>query len=327
MARREKGRKVDGWVVLDKPVGMTSTEAVARVKRIFGAAKAGHAGTLDPLASGCLPIALGEATKTVSFVMDGRKLYAFTVRWGEETATDDAEGEITGRSEIRPGATEIRALLPEFTGRISQAPPRFSAVKIAGERAYDIARDGEVIELEPREIVVHRLELVGTPDEASAEFMAECGKGAYVRALARDMGRRLGCLGHVVALRRLAVGPFGEPEMIPLEKLEELRHKAVSSGGPGPAEALHSVATALDDIPALAMTEHDAARLKRGQAVILRGRDAPVMSGPAYATFGGVPVALGEVEQGAFNPKRVFNLAGGRDRPRDTTRMTDVDHR
>ena len=328
MARRQKGNKVDGWLILDKPVGMTSTEAVAKVKRALDAQKAGHAGTLDPLASGCLPIALGEATKTVGFVMDGRKVYRFTVRWGEETSTDDTEGPVVATSGVRPTEAEIRQILPEFTGRISQVPPRFSAVKIAGERAYDLAREGELVELEPRDIAVHRLELVETPDESSSVFVAECGKGTYVRALARDMGRRLGTYGHVVALRRLVVGPFGEAHMIPLEKLDELRHKAGSPDALGAAEALYSVATALDDIPALAMTEQDAARLKRGQAVILRGRDAPVVSGPAYATAGGIPVALGEVDKGAFNPKRVFNLSDGRDRPGNnkTKRMTDVDH-
>jgi tRNA pseudouridine55 synthase len=218
--------------------------------------------------------------------------------------------------------------LPEFIGRISQVPPRFSAVKIAGERAYDVAREGGTVELEPREITVHRLEMVEAPDEDHAVFVAECGKGTYVRALARDMGRRLGTYGHVVALRRLVVGPFGEKHMIPLEMLDELGHKAGASDAPGASEALYSVATALDGIPALAMTDQDAARLKRGQAVILRGRDAPVMSGPAYAIAGGVPVALGEVEKGAFNPKRVFNLSDGRDRPgaNKKTRMTDVDH-
>jgi tRNA pseudouridine55 synthase len=315
MGRRDKGRKVDGWLILDKPVGMTSTEAVARAKRLFNAAKAGHAGTLDPLASGCLPIALGEATKTVANVMDGRKLYRFTVRWGEETTTDDAEGPVVERSDIRPDAAAIGAVLPEFTGEIMQVPPRFSAVKISGERAYDLAREGEEVVLEAREIAVHRLELVECPDADHAVFDAQCGKGAYVRALARDMGRRLGTYGHVVALRRLGVGPFGENHMISLEKLDELRNKAGVSSGLCAEEALLSVATALDGIPALAMTERDAARLRRGQAVILRGRDAPVMSGPAYAIFGGLPVALGEVDKGAFNPKRVFNLADGRNRP------------
>jgi len=327
MARRDKGGKVDGWLVLDKPVGLTSTEAVSRVKRLFNAQKAGHAGTLDPLASGCLPIALGEATKTVGFVMNGRKVYRFTVRWGEETATDDAEGEVSARSENRPSEEAIRAVLPEFTGRIDQVPPRFSAIKIAGERAYDLARDGELVELEAREIVVHRLDLVECPDPSTAVFLAESGKGTYVRALARDIGRRLGSYGHVVALRRLVVGPFGPDNMISLEKLEELSHKVGASGGDLAEEVLHSVATALDDIPALAVNEADAARLKRGQAVILRGRDAPVLSGPAYAIRGGVPVALGEVEKGAFNPKRVFNLSGSHNRPgtEDNKRMTDVD--
>ncbi len=314
MARRAKGRKVDGWLVLDKPVGMTSTEAVARVKRLFQAAKAGHAGTLDPLASGCLPIALGEATKTVANVMDGRKLYRFTVRWGAETATDDAESDAVATSDQRPDEAAIREILPDFTGNIMQVPPRFSAVKISGERAYDLARDGEEVVLEAREIAVHNLHLVERPDPDHAIFEAECGKGAYVRALARDMGRRLGSYGHVVALRRLAVGPFGEEQIISLENLSDLRDKAGPSGGFA-GEALLSVATALDGIPALAMTERDAARLRRGQAVILRGRDAPVMSGPAYAISGGLPVALGEVDKGAFNPRRVFNLSDGRDRP------------
>ncbi len=328
MGRRDKGRKVDGWLVLDKPVGMTSTEAVARVKRLFNAQKAGHAGTLDPLATGSLPIALGEATKTVANVMDGRKLYRFTVRWGEETATDDAEGDVVERSDVRPDEAEIRAVLPEFTGAIMQVPPRYSAVKISGERAYDLARGGETVELEAREIAVHRLDIVECPDTDHSVFEAECGKGAYVRALARDMGRRLGTFGHVVGLRRLSVGPFGEDQMISLEKLDELGDKALASGGSAADEALLSVATALDGIPALAMTERDAARLRRGQAVILRGRDAPVVSGPAYAVFGGMPVALGEVDKGAFNPKRVFNLSDGRRRPgnESLTRMTDVDH-
>ncbi len=326
LRRREKGRKVDGWLVLDKPVGVTSTEAVARVKRAFDAQKAGHAGTLDPLASGCLPIALGEATKTVPFVMDGRKVYRFTVRWGEETATDDREGEVVERSDARPDAETIEKILPEFTGAISQIPPRYSAVKIAGERAYDIARGGEVIELEARQILVHRLVLAGSDDPDSTSFVAECGKGTYVRALARDMGRRLGTFGHVSELRRLVVGPFGEDHMISLEKLEELRHNPITSAATGAREFLHSVETALDGIPALAMTEQDAARLRRGQAVILRGRDAPVMSGPAYAIAGGSPVALGEVEMGAFNPKRVFNLTDGRERRGpNLMRMTDVD--
>src|SRR6185437_11414611 len=206
--KRDK-RDVHGWVVLDKPVGMTSTHAVSIVKRLFTAKRAGHAGTLDPLASGALPIALGEATKTVPFVMDGRKLYQFTVRWGEERDTDDAEGRVTANSDARPTPEAIRALLPSFTGAIEQVPPKYSAIKIDGERAYDLARDGATVELAARTVQIDRLELTAAPDPDRAVLHAECGKGTYVRSLARDMGRALGCFGHVSALRRVAVGPFG----------------------------------------------------------------------------------------------------------------------
>src|SRR4051794_3432908 len=196
MARREKGRKVDGWLVLDKPVGMTSTEAVARVKRLFDAQKAGHAGTLDPLASGSLPIALGEATKTVSHAMDGRKLYRFTIGWGVETTTDDMEGTAAATSDRRPDPAEIRAVLPEFTGAIMQTPPRFSAIKIAGERAYDLAREGEIVSLAPPPGQVDRLELVGGVGAQHAEFPGRCGQGTYARGLARGPGPALGPRGH-----------------------------------------------------------------------------------------------------------------------------------
>ncbi|UTD27150.1 tRNA pseudouridine(55) synthase TruB [Bradyrhizobium sp. WD16] len=302
-------RDVHGWVVLDKPVGMTSTHAVAVVKRLFQAKRAGHAGTLDPLASGGLPIALGEATKTVPFVMDGRKRYRFTVRWGEERDTDDSEGQPTATSAARPDAEAIRALLPRFTGRIEQTPPRFSAVKIQGERAYDLARDGEVVELAPRIVEIHELILVDQPDSDHSVFEAECGKGTYVRALARDMGRLLGCYGHISALRRTLVGPFVENDMIPLEQLEALCDRA-ASGEVSLADALLPVETALDDIPALAVTRADAARLHRGQAVLLRGRDAPNSSGTVYVTVGGRLLALAEIGNGELIPKRVFNLAG-----------------
>ncbi|TDI55091.1 MAG: tRNA pseudouridine(55) synthase TruB [Alphaproteobacteria bacterium] len=307
---RNKGRKVHGWIVLDKPPTMTSTQAVARVKRAFNAQKAGHAGTLDPLASGCLPIALGEATKTVSYVMNGRKIYRFSVRWGEERETDDSEGKVTASSDRRPDAAEITALLAHFTGTIMQVPPAYSAVKVAGERAYDLARSGDPVTLDARQIVVHRLELADCPDADTAVFVAECGKGTYVRALARDMGRMLGTYGHVVALRRLSVGPFGDGDMISLELLAQMSHNAPASGHDSLMEALKPVITALDDIPALAVSEQDAARLRRGQALFLKGRDAPVITGPAYAVSGDVPVALGEVVKGAFNPRRVFNLSG-----------------
>ncbi len=236
-ARKPQKQDVHGWVIIDKPVGMTSTFAVSVVKRLFCAKRAGHAGTLDPLASGCLPIALGEATKTVPFVMEGRKSYRFTVRWGEQRDTDDAEGRVIETSPQRPDAAAIAALLPRFLGTIAQVPPRFSAVKIEGERAYDLARDGEAVELEPRPVTIYRLELVETPDADHALFEAECGKGAYVRGLARDMGRALACWGHVSALRRTAVGPFGEPDMISLAELQALWHRA-AAGEASLADAL-----------------------------------------------------------------------------------------
>jgi tRNA pseudouridine55 synthase len=306
--RRDK-RDVHGWVVLDKPVGMTSTHAVSVIKRLFQAKRAGHAGTLDPLASGCLPIALGEATKTVPFVMDGRKNYSFTVRWGEERDTDDAEGRVVESSPARPDEAAIRAVLPRFVGTIAQVPPRYSAIKIAGERAYDLAREGGVVALESRSVDIHRLELVEIPDPDHAMFVAECGKGTYVRAIARDMGRLIGCFGHVSALRRTGVGPFGEPTMISLERLEALCHRAASGEG-SLADALLPVETALDDIPALAVSRSDAARLQRGQAVLLRGRDAPVFNGLVSVSVSGQLIALADVERGEVVPRRVFNLAG-----------------
>jgi tRNA pseudouridine55 synthase len=276
--KKKQKRDVHGWIVLDKPIGMTSTHAVAVAKRLFAAKRAGHAGTLDPLASGLLPIALGEATKTVPFVVDGRKTYVFTVRWGEERDTDDAEGRVVATSEHRPDAAAIAAALPRFTGMIEQIPPRFSAVKIEGARAYDLAREGEVVNIAPRTITIYRLGLVEMPDRDHAVLAAECGKGTYVRALARDLGRSLSTLGHVCALRRDRVGPFGETAMISLEQLESLCHRAAAGEG-NLADLLLPVETALDDIPALAVSPADAARLQRGQAVLMRGRDAAVVNG------------------------------------------------
>ena len=306
--KREK-RDIHGWIALDKPVGMTSTHAVAVIKRLFKAKRVGHAGTLDPLASGVLPIALGEATKTVPFVMDGRKRYRFTVRWGDERDTDDSEGRTINTSDARPNADAIRTLLPGYTGTIEQVPPQFSAIKIAGERAYDIARDGQTVPLEARPVEIHALELVEMPDADHAVFEAECGKGTYVRALARDFGRALGCFGHVCALRRTQAGPFAENDMILLAELEGLCHRAGLGEG-DLADALLPVETALDDIPALAVSRADAARLQRGQAVLLRGRDAPVVSGICFVTVAGRLLALAETDRGEIIPKRVFNLAG-----------------
>ncbi len=302
-------RDVHGWVVLDKPVGMTSTHAVSVIKRLYAAKRAGHAGTLDPLASGCLPIALGEATKTVPFVVDSRKTYAFTIRWGEERDTDDGEGRIVATSALRPDAAAIRALLPRFIGTIEQIPPRFSAVKIDGERAYDLARDGEIVELAPRAVTIHRLDLVDMPDGDHAALTAVCGKGTYIRALARDLGRALGVLGHVSALRRSQVGPFEEADLIPLEQVEALCHRAAAGEG-HLADTLLPIETALDDIPALAVSPADAARLTRGQAALLRGRDATIFRGMVQVASGGQLLAIAEVERGEIVPRRVFNLTG-----------------
>jgi tRNA pseudouridine55 synthase len=309
-------RDVHGWLLLDKPVGMTSTHAVSVIKRFYQAKRAGHAGTLDPLASGCLPIALGEATKTVPFVMDGRKTYRFTVRWGEERDTDDAEGRVTATSDARPSAADIDALIPRFTGTIEQVPPRFSAIKIDGERAYDLARDGEVVELAPRPVEIHRLDLVEMPDANHAVLAAECGKGTYVRAIARDMGRMLGCHGHVVALRRTGVGPFDESEAVSLEQLQAAAPPAPEGAGPPAALAdslvslLLPVSVGVQDLPALNVSRADAARLARGQSVLLRGRDAPILQGVVAVSTQGDLIALAEVEHGELLPRRVFNLSG-----------------
>ncbi len=307
--RKREKRDAHGWVVLDKPIGMTSTHAVSVIKHLFKAKRAGHAGTLDPLASGCLPIALGEATKTVPFVVDGRKTYLFTVRWGEERDTDDAEGRVVNTSESRPDRAAIQALLPRFVGTIAQVPPRFSAVKIGGERAYDLARDGETVEIAPRAVTIHRLDLIEAADPDHAVLAAECGKGTYVRALARDLGRALGALGHVCALRRSRVGPFGEGDMISLERLESLCHRAAVGEG-HLADILLPIETALDDIPALAVSPADAARLHSGQAVLLRGRDAAVFRGMVQVASSGQLVAIAEIDRGEIVPKRVFNLTG-----------------
>jgi tRNA pseudouridine55 synthase len=306
MARRRKGKPVHGWLILDKDKGPTSTQAVAKVKRLYDAAKAGHSGTLDPLATGVLPIALGEATKTVSHVMEGTKSYAFTVRWGIETDTDDSEGSPVRESESRPALEEIEAILDDFTGSIMQVPPTYSAVQVEGERAYDLAREGEDFELAARPANIDRLEVSGHKNGEQTEFEADCAKGTYVRALARDFGRSLGCFGHVVALRRKRVGPFLDEHTISLDKLQEISHSA--AGREGLLAILKPVETALDDIPALAVSGNDAARLMRGQVVLLRGRDAPILKGSVYAMSRGTLVALGEVDQGELRPIRVFNM-------------------
>jgi tRNA pseudouridine55 synthase len=306
MSRRKKGNPVHGWLVLDKGLGVTSTRAVAVVKRLFVAQKAGHAGTLDPLATGILPIAFGEATKTVPFAVGGAKMYRFTVRWGAETTTDDTEGVVAARSETRPARADIEAALARFTGEIMQVPPSFSAIRIEGARAYDLARNGEVLTLAPRPVVIDTFDLVELADGETAVFEVRCGKGAYIRALARDMGRGLGCYAHIVSLRRTRVGPFGEDDAVTLDELET----AAEAGG---TEALRPflkpVEAALDDLPGLTVSPSDAASLARGQAVLVRGRDAPILSGPVYAVSKGRLIALAEVDRGTLRPTRVFNFA------------------
>ncbi len=308
MARRRKGRPVNGWVIVDKPSGLTSTQTVGRVRRVFEDRKNGHGGTLDPLATGLLPIALGEATKTVPYVIGGAKSYRFTLRWGRATATDDTEGDVVAVSDRRPAEAEIRAALPRFLGLIDQVPPNFSAIKVAGRRAYDKARAREDFRLESRRVTIHSLDLVAadTPDLATFEVVS--GKGAYMRALARDLGLALGTYAHVVALRRSAVGPFTEDHAISLETLEALGHSAAASGAMLPVE------TALDDIPALALTEAEASRLRCGQAVSMlaradRERIREFNNGViVYATTGGKPVALVRYDAGDIHPVRVLNL-------------------
>ncbi|MEZ5926168.1 MAG: tRNA pseudouridine(55) synthase TruB [Hyphomicrobiaceae bacterium] len=305
MSRKKRGNPVHGWLVLDKPSGMTSTAAVGAIKRLYNAQKAGHAGTLDPLATGILPIALGEATKTVPYIVDGAKSYRFTVRWGIETDTDDSEGQVTASGGRVPSADEIVEVLPRFMGEILQRPPRYSAVKIDGERAYDLAREGATVEIAERPVVIDRLEIVGTTgDETVLE--ADCGKGTYVRALARDLGRTLGTYGHVTKLRRLEVGPFDEQDAVTLAEVTE------AAGRPDAARELRTLLkpleSALTDLIGLSVSREDALRLRRGNNVLLRGRDAPIFEGLAYATSMGDPVALVSAEHGYLVPKRVFML-------------------
>jgi tRNA pseudouridine55 synthase len=303
-ATRSKRASINGWLILDKPAGMTSTAALNKVKRLLNARKAGHAGTLDPLATGVLPIAFGEATKTVPYVVDSSKSYRFTVRWGVETTTDDSEGETVEQSAERPSRADIEAELDAFRGEIEQTPPRFSAVKVEGARAYDLARDGEAFDLRSRLVRVDRLDVVDMPDDDTSVFEADCGKGTYVRAIARDLGRALGCYGHICALTRTRVGGFRVEEAVTVENVE-----AAAEQEPGALQALLApVHAALTALPEIRLSQQDAARVRRGQSVLLRGRDAPVLDETVFATARGTLVAVGEVAKGAFTPTRVFNL-------------------
>jgi tRNA pseudouridine55 synthase len=303
--RQKKGRPVSGWLVLDKPVGMGSTECVARIKRLYQAAKVGHAGTLDPLASGMLPVALGEATKTVPYVMDGLKTYRFTVGWGSETNTDDLEGSVTRTSADRPDRDAILAAIGRYVGEVEQVPPAFSAVKINGERAYKLARAGDEPEIAPRTVYIDRLEMRNCPSKDATVFECQCGKGTYVRALARDIGRDLGCFGHVGSLRRVGVGPFGEDDLILLTELEELADDLDALDA-----LLLPTGAALDELPEIAVSAVQANRLRAGNSVLLRGRDATAFASEAVCVNGDELVAIGAVERGEFQPRRVFRFSG-----------------
>ena len=310
MARKKRGDPVHGWVNLDKPVELGSTEAVSRIRRLFNAQKAGHAGTLDPLASGVLPIALGEATKTVPFLMDAQKVYRFTIRWGVSTASVDREGEVTARSDVRPSVEAVKAALPAFSGEIQQVPPIFSAIRVDGQRAYDLAREGVEVELKARPVTIHEIAVSNAPDADHVEITARTGKGVYVRSLARDLAVMLGAEGHVSALRRERVGPFAAENAVTLEMLEDLAYRGAA------LEGLLPVATALDDIPDLAVTGSDAFSLRQGRPIVLLPRQVETLkdrlksgSRTVSAFEDGTLVALCQMRAGRLEPDRVFNLS------------------
>jgi tRNA pseudouridine55 synthase len=288
---------------------MGSTEAVSKVRRLFDAQKAGHAGTLDPLASGILPVALGEATKTVPFMMEAQKVYRFTLNWGISTDSLDREGEITGRSDVRPDVEAVRAALPAFVGEIDQVPPQFSAIKVDGQRAYDLAREGTDFELASRRVMIHEATVSDAPDADHVELTIRTGKGVYVRSLARDLAAVLGAEGHVSALRRERVGPFSTENAVTLDFLTDLVHRDAAS------EGLLPVATALDDIPELAVTDQDAFSLRQGRPIVLLPRQVETLKGrlrdgsrTVSAFQGQTLVALGQLRAGRLEPDRVFNL-------------------
>ena len=293
-------RAISGWVVLNKPYDMTSTQAVGKIRWLFGAAKAGHAGTLDPLATGILPIALGEATKAVPQVQDGTKVYHFAIQWGRATTTDDAEGSVVATSDIRPDQAAVEAILPRFTGLIMQRPPIYSALKIDGERAYDLARAGEAVELAPREIRVDALNLL-THDAERTVLEAVCGKGTYVRSLARDIAEVLGTRGHVGSLHRAAVGPFSDEDAVTIEELE------AAEAGEARDALLKAVSAGLVDLPEIRLDAGQAGAVSHGNAILLTGAMAPAQLDECWVSFKGKVLATGSVEFGQFQPKRVFN--------------------
>ena len=312
MSRRKKGQPIHGWVILDKPLGMGSTQAVAKVRTLFDAKKAGHAGTLDPMATGILAIALGEATKTVPYAMDSEKIYRFTAQWGESRDSDDAEGAVTGTTDARPTREAIEALLPRFTGTLNQVPPAYSAVKVNGERAYDLAREGEEVVLEPRAVEVYEARLLGLTAD-SAEFEILCGKGTYVRSWVRDIALALGTLGHVTALRRTRLGAWEEKDAVSLDTLTPFMHS------PAAFAYLKPLSTALDGIPALAVGGPDTVRLRSGNPILIRANifaklqerfDGDELPGQTVYLHeeDGTPVALAEIAEGELRPFRVFNF-------------------
>lgn len=299
MGRRRKGRDISGWLVVDKPAGLTSTAVVNKVRWAFDARKAGHAGTLDPDATGLLAVALGEATKTVPYVTDALKAYEFTVRWGQATNTDDAEGEVIASSDARPDEDEIKAALSAFIGDIEQIPPKFSAVKIDGQRAYKLARDGEDIELKPRPLWVEELVLTDVPDADHAVLEMTCGKGGYVRSIARDLGAALGCFGHVRTLRRLWSGPFALDQSVTLDRVEALAKTAEIDA------LLLPVEIGLQDLPELRCNGVSAALLRNGNPAEVFAADVE-FGDEAWASLDGVPIAVGEFRAGKLHPSRVF---------------------
>lgn len=298
---RKKGREISGWVIVDKPAGMTSTAVVGKVRWAFDAKKAGHAGTLDPAATGVLAVALGEATKTVPYIMDALKCYRFAVRFGAATNTDDAEGEVIATSDLRPADDAIQAALAAFRGQIEQVPPQFSAVRVDGERAYALARAGEEMDLAARPLWVESIGLTRRIDEATVELEMVCGKGGYVRSIARDLGQALGCLGHVLWLRREWSGPFDAADGTSVERIEELART------PALDDLLLPLELGLEDLPEVHATPEGAVRLRHGNPgmVIASGVE---YGAPAWASFQGQPVAVGIYRSGELHPDRVFNL-------------------
>lgn len=300
MARRKKGRDVHGWLVVDKPASMTSTAVVNKVRWAFGAKKAGHAGTLDPEATGVLAVALGEATKTVPYITDALKAYRFTVTFGAATNTDDAEGEVIASSDARPTDDEIATALKAFEGDIMQVPPKFSAVKIDGERAYKLARDDEDFEIAARPLWVDEIALVARPDADHAVVEMVCGKGGYVRAIARDLGEALGCHGHVAELRRVWSGPFEADEGVTMALVEELAQS------PELDDYLRPLEDGLEDLPELKATAEGAMRLRHGNPGMVIASDVEY-GDEAWASYDGKAVAVGVYKAGELHPSRVFN--------------------